>query len=306
MSHNLLIFGVCGIGVVCYNSSFNINNENVFSLKKFLENVSGIPKEEQVLRSGCKILQSQDSLSNLQAPLHFSLRTIGGKGGFGALLRSAGAKAGIKKKIGNDDCRDLNGRRIRHVKNEERLQEWYAEQLKKAPEEKEKKKKQKKINQEPTYNQIEDPSFSKQSKEIEENILASVEKGLEEARRLEQMQKEQVNVLPSKKRPKVMWDEFDIEEDILSDSCEMKKPLDTPAIEDNIISNNEKTNNTLEEINIPTKKENQIDLQNFSSAKELESLGLETLKMELKNRGLLCGGNLKERAERYSFINEIL
>lgn len=48
-----------------------------------------------------------------------------GKGGFGALLRGQG---GGHKTTNFDDCRDLNGRRLRHLKNEMKLAEWYAEQ----------------------------------------------------------------------------------------------------------------------------------------------------------------------------------
>jgi len=48
---------------------------------------------------------------------------------------------------------------------------------------------------------------------------------------------------------------------------------------------------------IQTMKGN-IDLTEFSSAVELESLGLDKLKSELQFLGLLCGGTLKERAQR--------
>mmetsp|Transcript_22291 Transcript_22291/g.21509 ORF Transcript_22291/g.21509 Transcript_22291/m.21509 type:complete len:133 (+) Transcript_22291:71-469(+) len=46
----------------------------------------------------------------------------GGKGGFGSLLRSMNPK---KKPTENfDACRDLSGRRVRNVQNEQRLEEW--------------------------------------------------------------------------------------------------------------------------------------------------------------------------------------
>lgn len=41
-----------------------------------------------------------------------------------------------------------------------------------------------------------------------------------------------------------------------------------------------------------------VDLSAFSSAAELESLGLERLKCELMVLGLKCGGTLQERAAR--------
>uniref|UniRef100_A0A7S3G1M5 SDE2-like domain-containing protein n=1 Tax=Palpitomonas bilix TaxID=652834 RepID=A0A7S3G1M5_9EUKA len=51
---------------------------------------------------------------------------LGGKGGFGSLLR--GQRAIIPKHMRtNDACRDLNGRRIRHVKQEKQLSNWDSE-----------------------------------------------------------------------------------------------------------------------------------------------------------------------------------
>uniref|UniRef100_A0ACD5VIB3 Uncharacterized protein n=1 Tax=Avena sativa TaxID=4498 RepID=A0ACD5VIB3_AVESA len=55
------------------------------------------------------------------------LRLRGGKGGFGSLLRGAASKAGQKKTSNFDACRDINGRRLRHVNAERRLEEWKAE-----------------------------------------------------------------------------------------------------------------------------------------------------------------------------------
>eukprot|EP00301_Raphidiophrys_heterophryoidea_P020158 c4927_g1_i2.p2 GENE.c4927_g1_i2~~c4927_g1_i2.p2 ORF type:complete len:176 (+),score=53.09 c4927_g1_i2:677-1204(+) len=41
-----------------------------------------------------------------------------------------------------------------------------------------------------------------------------------------------------------------------------------------------------------------LDLNQFSSAQELEAIGMEELKTELHQRGLKCGGGLTERAAR--------
>ena len=41
-----------------------------------------------------------------------------------------------------------------------------------------------------------------------------------------------------------------------------------------------------------------IDLSQYSSAEMLESVGVIRLKPELMNRGMKCGGTLKQRAER--------
>merc|ERR1711991_328291 len=52
------------------------------------------------------------------------LRLCGGKGGFGSLLKQQGRKAGKKKVTDFGACRDLNGRRLRHVNDEIRLRKF--------------------------------------------------------------------------------------------------------------------------------------------------------------------------------------
>ena len=55
------------------------------------------------------------------------LRLVGGKGGFGSLLRGQGAAAQQKKTTNFDACRDMNGRRMRHVNAEKKLKDWKHE-----------------------------------------------------------------------------------------------------------------------------------------------------------------------------------
>lgn len=59
--------------------------------------------------------------------MNLLLRLRGGKGGFGSLLRGAATKAGQKKTNNFDACRDMSGRRLRHVNAEKKLEEWRAE-----------------------------------------------------------------------------------------------------------------------------------------------------------------------------------
>lgn len=50
-------------------------------------------------------------------------RLLGGKGGFGALLRGLGRDP--SKLVDNyDACRDISGRRLRHVTAETKLKDW--------------------------------------------------------------------------------------------------------------------------------------------------------------------------------------
>ena len=49
----------------------------------------------------------------------------GGKGGFGTLLKGQSKQAGAKLTTNFGACRDLSGRRLRHVNDEIRLQKWH-------------------------------------------------------------------------------------------------------------------------------------------------------------------------------------
>ena len=58
--------------------------------------------------------------------IRLSLSLPGGKGGFGSLLRSMNPKKNLADNY--DSCRDLSGRRLRTVQNEQRMEEWKKRQ----------------------------------------------------------------------------------------------------------------------------------------------------------------------------------
>jgi Silencing defective 2 N-terminal ubiquitin domain len=84
---------------------------------------AGIAQAEQRLIYGGRQLPNNASLQTCgvqpDATLHLVLRLCGGKGGFGALLR-AGARATVSQNT--DACRDLSGRRMRHVNADKKLE----------------------------------------------------------------------------------------------------------------------------------------------------------------------------------------
>ncbi|PKA55921.1 hypothetical protein AXF42_Ash014593 [Apostasia shenzhenica] len=101
------------------------------TLKGHLFEKTKIPLPFQRLITGSRIVSddtviyaSEDGLFPSCALL---LRLPGGKGGFGSLLRGAATKAGQKKTNNFDACRDMSGRRLRHVNAEKKLEEWKSE-----------------------------------------------------------------------------------------------------------------------------------------------------------------------------------
>ena len=79
-------------------------------LKAFITSTYGLPREEIYLEQENKTLSDQELMSAMtQSTIHVKLRILGGKGGFGSLLRGQAPK---KKYTTNyESCRDLSGRR---------------------------------------------------------------------------------------------------------------------------------------------------------------------------------------------------
>ncbi|KAJ7007829.1 replication stress response regulator SDE2-like [Populus alba x Populus x berolinensis] len=98
------------------------------AIKQQIFQVTQIPIHYQRLM--CRGFQLNDDsiITTPESTVYLLLRLLGGKGGFGSLLRGAATKAGQKKTNNFDACRDMSGRRLRHVNAEKRLEEWKAEE----------------------------------------------------------------------------------------------------------------------------------------------------------------------------------
>jgi len=104
---------------------------------------------------------------------------LGGKGGFGSLLRSIGAQ--IEKTTNHEAMRDLSGRRQRDVNNEQRLKNYVAGASEREREAKEKKEiKLEKLRrlaegENKGKHDFSDPLYDKARSETEEKIHEAVE-----------------------------------------------------------------------------------------------------------------------------------
>lgn len=102
------------------------------TLTEHLYEITRIPSHHQFLLSQGRTVYPETLVSanenRLFPTVHLLLRLLGGKGGFGSLLRGAATKAGQKKTNNFDACRDMSGRRLRHVNAEKKLEEWRAEE----------------------------------------------------------------------------------------------------------------------------------------------------------------------------------
>eukprot|EP00823_Brevimastigomonas_motovehiculus_P009333 TRINITY_DN89_c0_g4_i1.p1 TRINITY_DN89_c0_g4~~TRINITY_DN89_c0_g4_i1.p1 ORF type:complete len:535 (+),score=205.86 TRINITY_DN89_c0_g4_i1:87-1691(+) len=104
---------------------YSSDQEELHSLSSSFEQLS-ISSSSATISSCPSSLSSTPSVPRADA--HFALDVLftlkGGKGGFGALLHSAKTRVGQRKDRNQGACRDLQGRRLRHVEWESRLREW--------------------------------------------------------------------------------------------------------------------------------------------------------------------------------------
>ncbi|PSN37708.1 Protein SDE2 [Blattella germanica] len=96
--------------------------------------------------------------------VHVVPRLLGGKGGFGSMLRAIGAQ--IEKTTNREACRDLSGRRLRDI-NEEKREREAAER---------KRKKLERLRAEPKH-KFEDETYEEERSSLTEKVSDAVEQG---------------------------------------------------------------------------------------------------------------------------------
>ncbi|KAI9254365.1 telomere stability and silencing-domain-containing protein [Helicostylum pulchrum] len=158
----------------------NQNNNTTELLKQQLCSITSIPVQDQVLCTmGGKILTSDDTFDLDGSVLQFNMsaRLLGGKGGFGSMLRAQGGRMNAQKTTNFEACRDLQGRRIRTVNDAKKLQEELDAVPEREAEKREKLKR--KIEdalkeREPVKHLFDDNKFLEDREEIVENVKSAV------------------------------------------------------------------------------------------------------------------------------------
>uniref|UniRef100_A0A3P9BVG5 SDE2 telomere maintenance homolog (S. pombe) n=1 Tax=Maylandia zebra TaxID=106582 RepID=A0A3P9BVG5_9CICH len=109
------------------------------------------------------------------AVYHLELRLLGGKGGFGSMLRALGAQ--IEKTTNREACRDLSGRRLRDVNHEKEMADWLKKQAEREAEKEQRRleRLQRKLN-EPKH-QFTDAEYQQQCHDLSERLEDSVLRG---------------------------------------------------------------------------------------------------------------------------------
>lgn len=153
----------------------------------------GLSKKDFIMAFGTQVLRPSScrlQSINVQNNSHIDIiiPALGGKGGFGSLLRAIGAQ--IEKTTNRDACRDLSGRRLRDIKREDELKKLLALQ-EKLEEERKRRRKEKlenlkrKVDNSSSETSIQelvamfdDHEYNTRRRQLSDILDAAVEKGI--------------------------------------------------------------------------------------------------------------------------------
>ncbi|XP_077262779.1 splicing regulator SDE2 [Temnothorax americanus] len=198
---------IVGVSVKC---SFD-TPISVPELKQAVEEATGLSREQYYVLYNGRLLQEADTCPNGHATV--VPRLLGGKGGFGSMLRAIGAQ--IEKTTNREACRDLSGRRLRDINEEKRLKAWIEKQAKREKEEVERRKRKlEKLCAEPRH-EFKDQRYDKERAELTEKVEDAVEEGFKAAGTSGIKRKREETDKPNKR--KIMLD-LEIDSDEFDDS----------------------------------------------------------------------------------------
>ncbi|KAF5289865.1 hypothetical protein FQR65_LT01999 [Abscondita terminalis] len=183
-------------------------------IKKQCSVIMGINESEIYLTHNGKVVSNESTLEN--GPVRIIFRHVGGKGGFGSMLRAIGAQ--IEKTTNREACRDLSGRRLRDINEEKRLKTWITQQVDREKEAaKNKQKKLERLCEKPRH-EFKDDNYDKERSVLSENVEEAVLQGLQASTSVQVgKRKQNSNDILKKKKPK-LWLDGDVELDS-SDEC---------------------------------------------------------------------------------------
>lgn len=210
------------------------------------------PEEFYFTHNGRKVTPHNTDELDLEASIQTIFRLLGGKGGFGSMLRAIGAQ--IEKTTNRDACRDLSGRRLRDINEEKRLKAWLEKQPDRESDQYAKKKKKLERLQTKPRHDFKDEDYEQARSELTANVGEAVDEGFKKAQAIEaagasgqkQKRKNQEEEKEGQKKKKLkkkkssnLWiaadlssgsdedDDTESDEEEDKDAQKKKKPLET-------------------------------------------------------------------------------
>lgn len=112
-----------------------------------------------------------------QANIYCRPRILGGKGGFGSMLRAIGAQ--IEKTTNREACRDLSGRRLRDINEEKRVTAWLDKQNEEERQAKDKKKRKIENLLRMPKHEFKDTEYEEARSKLTEKVYDAIEEGFQ-------------------------------------------------------------------------------------------------------------------------------
>ncbi|XP_055492219.1 splicing regulator SDE2 [Leucoraja erinacea] len=136
----------------------------------------GFPTADVYLKCNGRLVGEDEELHD-GAVYSVEPRLVGGKGGFGSMLRALGAQ--IEKTTNREACRDLSGRRLRDVNHEKAMAEWIKKQAERETDKEQRRleRLQRRLAEPKHY--FTDPQYEQQLNDMSERLEDSVLKGLQ-------------------------------------------------------------------------------------------------------------------------------
>lgn len=157
--------------IIRINCSSNHRNDVFNAISSILH----LSSDQFYLTQNGKLINN-DSINGNNNDIYVHLKLIGGKGGFGSMLRAIGAQ--IEKTTNREACRDLSGRRLRDINEEKRLKAWLEKQNDEDNDEAAKiARKIEKLRQQPKHEFKDDEYFNARS-HLAEDVSDALEEGL--------------------------------------------------------------------------------------------------------------------------------
>jgi hypothetical protein len=310
-------------------SALRVAQGTVLDLKNELAERFGIPADEQLLTSpACPLLADEHAADIPElATVYLRVRCLGGKGGFGAMLRGQNTRPGMKKIQSNTGAmRDLSGKRLRHVEQEQQLEEWKADENKRRLEAEEKKQEQRQAKSARVHTEA--SKYVAAAAIDPEAIAEAARQGLESKSKTtapEVLQQEARSAAQAtKKLSKLFGDESDSEDSAGGSPPPAAKPVPpakakpAPAAPAPALAKSAAAPAAAApapaaapaaapapKAVAPAKaaaaagaEHADVDVDKAGSLEALKGVDPERLKAALARRGLKCGGTPEQRAER--------
>lgn len=189
-----------------------------YYLKHALAKIERVPLADIYLICNGK-LTNDDDLVEFDKIYELRTRLNGGKGGFGSMLRAIGAQ--IEKTTNREACRDLSGRRLRDINNEQRLKDWMEKKAdRERAEAARQKEKLEKLLSTPRHN-FDDPEYHVERCAIQDNVQNAVTEGLQASSSSGRTRKRKADINPESKtrhKSQKLWLGADMDDLELSDS----------------------------------------------------------------------------------------